>query len=154
MVVPAPITSASLPNTPSSRQGSYSLDRELPKVHLPSNDTPFNHPAEEELARGEEAHNTATLEIQKPEVAFEVYGVTFSEVAGFVEKMYPALDTSVEEHIIRESYDPNTRKWRGWPQNTTKKNVAAWLVELQEETRIAPGCTSFLKFVENRSPGK
>ena len=87
-------------------------------------------------------------------MAFEVYGVTFSEVAGFVEKMYPALDTSVEEHIIRESYDPNTRKWRGWPQNTTKKNVAAWLEELQEETRIAPGCTAFLKFVENRSPGK
>jgi hypothetical protein len=58
-------------------------------------------------------------------MGFEVYGAIFSEVPGFVQKIYPALDPSVEKLILRECYDREAGKWKGWPGSTTEGNVVA-----------------------------
>lgn len=151
MSVHAPAAPISLHSTPESKEASSALGLGLSRAYLSSKDTPSRHSADDPLAEGDDISNATALEIQDPAVAFEVSGAIFSEVPGFVEKIYPALDTSVEADILGEFYDPDARKWKGWPGSMAKGELATWFKKFQEKIQKVQGCTSVLRF---RPPGK
>lgn len=137
-------------STSASKEASRSLGLGLSRAYLSSKDTPYRHSVDDPLAEGDISNATA-LEIQDPAVAFEISGAIFSEVPGFVEKIYPALNASVEADILGEFYDPDARKWKGWPGGMAKGELATWFKKFQEKIQKVQGCTSVLRF---GPPGK
>jgi hypothetical protein len=94
----------------------------VPKESSVPKETPFKHSVDDPVTHSQSG---TSRPVRDPAIIENFVDTVFSEAKDFIENIYPTVDDTVAEKILKKLYDRDRQTWQDWRRRLEKHRYFA-----------------------------